>query len=377
MIKTSRFDNYFDHIAILSLAVYLFCMQMRESAFFDITLISYIIKFLIRLTFLAIILKNVYDFFRGKFSVKEIIIYLVFGIYFLIIYLRFRQANFLLILLYISALKNVSYEKTIKWSFYAMVICFFIIVISSFTGYLNEYTKVEIRHGVSMIRRHLGYYFSCALNYFMSITFMYLLYKRKLSVFDNIAIFIISSFVYAYTDTRSSYACIILLLTLNIVFHKIKKGIILKSFAYLTIFSFPLGTLFAFILTYLYRIGNSFALHLNVFITGRLKLMSNAFDRWKITLFGQNIYDSNSEYTYLDSSYLNIFFNFGIITLLIVVIFYMLYTYLVYKKKNIELLIVLFIASIHSIFDPQLIILFYSPFIVLFIHHITWRDTKT
>lgn len=368
LIKTEKYDKHFDELILICLSLYIFCMQIRESALFDIFIIASAIKIAIRMTFLFVVLKDIYDLLRGKFKLKEIIFIFVFGIYFSYFYISLKQANLLIIFLYLVAFKNINYDKFNKHTFFALMIPFIIIVLLSFTPFLNDYSKIQIRYGNLRVRHYLGYYFTCALNYFMSIVFMYYLFKKEFKPFDYIWIIVLNVFLLIFTDTKSSFFCIVLLLLLNVLFINVKNNKIYKIFSFLTLISFPIGALSTFVLTYLYSINNRFAVALNDVLTGRLRLMSEGFDRWGITLFGQNIYNS-TEYGYIDSSYLNIFFNYGVIALIIVVVFYIVWTYWVSKKRNLQLLIVLFITSLHSVFDPQLTLLYYSPFIILFMYY--------
>ena len=368
LIKTEKYDKHFDELILICLSLYIFCMQIRESALFDIFIIASAIKIAIRMTFLFVVLKDIYDLLRGKFKLKEIIFIFVFGIYFSYFYISLKQANLLIIFLYLVAFKNINYDKFNKHTFFALIIPFIIIVLLSFTPFLNDYSKTQIRYGNLRVRHYLGYYFTCALNYFMSIVFMYYLFKKEFKPFDYIWIIILNVFLLIFTDTKSSFFCIVLLLLLNVLFINVKNNKIYKIFSFLTLISFPIGALSTFVLTYLYSVNNRFAVALNDVLTGRLRLMSEGFDRWGITLFGQNIYNS-TEYGYIDSSYLNVFFNYGVIALIIVVVFYIVWTYWVSKKRNLQLLIVLFITSLHSVFDPQLTLLYYSPFIILFMYY--------
>ena len=367
LIKTDKYDKYFDELILICLSLYIFCMQMRESALFDLFIIASAIKMTIRASFLFVIFKDIYDILRGKYNFKEIVFIFVLGIYFSYFYISIKQANLLLIFLYLIAFKNINYDKFNKYAFFALLIPFIIIVLLSFTPFLKDYSKTQIRYGNLRVRHYLGYYFTCALNYFMSIVFMYYLFKKEFKLFDYIVIMALNIFLLVFTDTKSSFFCILLLLLINIFFTNVKNKKIYKYFSFATLISFPIGALSTFVLTYMYRVNNRYAVALNSVLTGRLKLMSDGFDRWGITLFGQEIYNT-IEYSYIDSSYLNIFFNYGLIALIAVVAFYVVWTYWVSKKYNLQLLIVLFITSLHSVFDPQLTLLYYSPFIILFIY---------
>ena len=66
-------------------------------------------------------------------------------------------------------------------------------------------------------------------------------------------------------------------------------------------------------------------------------------------------------YTYVDSAYMNILIQSGLVVLIIIVIFLMISTYSAYKKKNVVLVISFLIITIHGVFDTQLNVVPFNP----------------
>ena len=139
-------------------------------------------------------------------------------------------------------------------------------------------------------------------------------------------------------------------------------------------FIISLGTLF------LYRFGTEVGESLNTLVTGRLHLADKAWDEFGITILGQKIlwvvenqWMSEIEYNYVDSSFLNILFNYGVILILLIIAGY----YLLGKKKlsnNIFYTLMIVILGIHCIYDPQLLEISHNPSILFLGYLITGGD---
>lgn len=369
LIKTEKYDAFFNFFVLIGFAIYLFSMQIRESSIMSIRVLSILTQMSIKCTFAMVILKDIFDFFRSKFSINEIVFFAVFGLYFAFIYIKDKEAVPLLIVLYMAAFKDIKYNRIVKYSFYPLLICFIIIILSQFLPFIPDASKVYVRNGVGRMRYTLGYtQHGYAPNYFLSIVIMYLLMKKNLKYIEIAVISVINIIIYILVDTRSSFYCVFLILLLSFLSQNNILNLAKKIPSVIISISFPIGALFCFVLTYLYLVENQLAIKLNSIFTSRLRLMADGFKRWGITLFGQytGMYGSK-EYIYIDSAYMNVFFNLGLVTLVIVIVFYMIYTYLAHKLVNKPILIVLLVTSIHSILDPQLTLLNYSPFILLFI----------
>ena len=128
--------------------------------------------------------------------------------------------------------------------------------------------------------------------------------------------------------------------------------------------SISLGTV------YLYNVGSGISYYLNIALTGRLQLASMAWYKYGITLFGQKIswitqsqWLSELRYDYVDSSFLNILFNYGIVILISIVLgFYLLSFHRIAKSSYYTAM--LLILTLHCIYDPQLLEISHNPSIL-------------
>ena len=117
--------------------------------------------------------------------------------------------------------------------------------------------------------------------------------------------------------------------------------------------------------------GYGFLDELNRILTSRLQLGWNAINIYNINLFGQKIewvnetqYLSEIQYLYVDSSFLNILLNYGIVLLFLILLSFYLLGKLNFTK-NLSYLIAISMIGIHSMFDPQFLLIMYNPLIIM------------
>lgn len=295
-----------------------------------------------------------------------------------IIYTTKTYYTLLPIFLLVISVGNINLERILKIWIIEIGILMLLVLVSYYIGIIGETTRVFGRES-DKIRYGLGYgYSSFSANYFFHFTLFYSFIRReKLKVIEIIALFVINCYLYLKTDTKSAFACSMLLLFLVLIikyFKLSKQNNFLNKYIMLFGFIISLGTLF------LYRFGTEVGELLNTLVTGRLRLADKAWDEFGITVFGQKVlwvtenqWMSEIEYNYVDSSFLNILFNYGIILILLIIVGY----YLLGKKKlsnNIFYTLMIGILGIHCIYDPQLLEISHNPSILFLGYLITGND---
>jgi len=282
------------------------------------------------------------------------------------------------IFLLIVSVRNINLEKILRIWLFEIIILMLFVSVFYYIDIIGETTHVTERAG-DKIRYGLGYgYSSFSANYFFHFTLFYSFIRReKIKVLEIIALSLTNYYLYLKTDTKSAFACSVLLLFLVLLIKYLKlskKNNFLNKYTMLFGFIISLGTLF------LYRFGTEVGELLNTLVTGRLRLADKAWDEFGITMFGQKIlwvtenqWMSEIEYDYVDSSFLNILFNYGIILILLIIVGY----YLLWKKKlsnNIFYTLMIGILGIHCIYDPQLLEISHNPSILFLGYLITGGD---
>ena len=228
-----------------------------------------------------------------------------------------------------------------------------------------------------------GYRFSLGFNYvsfasqrmFFALC-SYLMFRgKKITYMELLALFLATIYMYQQTSTTSPFYLSILILTYVLFSIKIfKKEFIIENFWLKKIANY--GFILALIITLyfcFYSSGNLFHL-VDQFTHNRLRLSVEGFRNFGVSWLGQHIIfttmdifgNFTSNYNFIDSSFVQLLVIDGL-----VVSAFMLFAltkvmkYFVSIRKDI-VLACLGIMIIHGMFDPQMLVLRYSP-LILFI----------
>lgn len=228
-----------------------------------------------------------------------------------------------------------------------------------------------------------GYRFSLGFNYvsfasqrmFFALC-TYLMFRgKRISYLELLALLLATIYMYQQTSTTSPFYLSILILTYVLFSIKIfKKEFIIENFWLKKIANY--GFILALIITLyfcFYSSGNLFHL-VDQFTHNRLRLSVEGFRNFGVSWLGQHIIfttmdifgNFTSNYNFIDSSFVQLLVIDGLI-----VSAFMLFAltkvmkYFVSIRKDI-VLACLGIMIIHGMFDPQMLVLRYSP-LILFI----------
>lgn len=228
-----------------------------------------------------------------------------------------------------------------------------------------------------------GYRFSLGFNYvsfasqrmFFALC-SYLMFRgKKITYIELMALLLATIYMYQQTSTSSPFYLSILILTYALLSVKIfKKEFIIGNFWTKTLVQYGFILALVIILYFcFYSSGNLFHL-VDQFTHNRLHLSVNGFQNFGVSWLGQPISfttldifgNFTSNYNYIDSSFVQLLVIDGLI-----VSVFMLFAltkvmrYFVSIQKDI-VLACLGIMIIHGMFDPQMLVLRYSP-LILFI----------
>lgn len=228
-----------------------------------------------------------------------------------------------------------------------------------------------------------GYRFSLGFNYvsfasqrlFFALC-TYLMFRgKRISYLELMALLFATIYMYQQTSTSSPLYLSILILTYALLSIKIfKKEFIIGNFWTKTLVQYGFILALVIILYFcFYSSGNLFHL-VDQFTHNRLRLSVNGFQNFGVSWLGQPISfttldmfgNFTSNYNYIDSSFVQLLVIDGLI-----VSVFMLFAltkvmrYFVSIQKDI-VLACLGIMIIHGMFDPQMLVLRYSP-LILFI----------
>lgn len=361
-------------IYIFVVGFWIFSYMLHQTGFDDVLPISIMMK-------LARILCYVYfgyTLFKGKVK-KRAFFFVLFVIGVSLLSFINSESTLIIdtLIIILSARKSRDVSAVIKKLSLLQMGLIFITIVASFVGLLSNINYVREVGGV--IRQGLGFkYATYSANYFFHATIAYVAFRnKKFKIKDLIVLEAVNIFLYYYTNTVAVFFELTVALIGFGLIQLIKKPIyeikILKNFFKVV---FPLCAVMPFILTLKYDARSYGWVALNVLLTNRLSIGLRALEQYPITLFGQVVQwytglgtgtSKEMQYLYVDSSYLNIAITYGIIVLIIVVVAYIGLMNKAIKDNNGLRCVALTILALHSMTDPQLILLQYNVILIALI----------
>ena len=288
------------------------------------------------------------------------------------------------VLLLVFSARDIDYRKLLGTFSFATFLVLILTIFASNKGVISN----------MFMRADGGYRFSLGFNYvsfasqrlFFALC-SYLMFRgKKISYMELLALLLATIYLYQQTSTSSPFYLSILILTYALLSIKIfKKEFIIGNFWSKALAQYGFIVALAVILYFcFYSSGNLFHL-VDQFTHNRLRLSVNGFQNFGVSWLGQPISfttldmfgNFTSNYNYIDSSFVQLLVIDGLI-----VSAFMLFAltkvmrYFVSIQKDI-VLACLGIMIIHGVFDPQMLVLRYSP-LILFISRlfIVNEDTK-
>ena len=277
------------------------------------------------------------------------------------------------VLLLVFSARDIDYRKLLGTFSFATFLVLILTIFASNKGVISN----------MFMRADGGYRFSLGFNYvsfasqrmFFALC-SYLMFRgKKISYMELLALLLATIYLYQQTSTSSPFYLSILILTYALFSIKIfKKGFIIENFwiSRVTNYGFILALVVILYFCF-YSSGNLFHL-VDQFTHNRLRLSVDGFRNFGVSWLGQPISfttldmfgNFTSNYNYIDSSFVQLLVIDGLI-----VSAFMLFAltkvmkYFISIQKDI-VLACLGIMIIHGMFDPQMLVLRYSP-LILFI----------
>lgn len=366
--RLSASDLYYVALVMYISANHIQKLTTVESVFPQINFIANIASIV------ALILLVIKELFRLK-SDTSYIKYIFLVILFLGIALHSGRSYLFVIIIFVISSRDIEYTNILKIFFSTQLVIFILIV---FAGNLHFIPNI-VYFGASRTRYALGYIystFSAHLLMYLSLTYV-AIRKSKINILELVVMLLFCLFIYQKTQTRNPAILTFILIcgTLIIKYH---EGIVNnRLIIFFTRIFYGIMFILSIVLPLLYKQQSKYFFILNNILSGRLKLGLNAIQTYGITLFGKNItlYGNYSylmgnvpygqEYNYIDSSYLQYLIIYGVIVTIVIMIFFTKIVIDATKTNNFYLVLVLLLSAIHSFFDPQLIIIWYTPFVLL------------
>ena len=361
MIKI-KFENLLVSI-VVSVVVFFNTISttMLDRTFFQVK-----VNFL----FFVVLLLGLRFLYKMRVSYKYLILSILLLLSGVLVYFQTNRLNFLVYSMLLILLVNVDMKVVLR----NYVVVAGILVVGVFLLSLVGIVPNLQYNRAGVIRNSFGFIYPTDFAshcFYLFLAISYLL-KDKFIWTRSLFGVLLSAFIIKYCDARLN-ALSILLATVIFIYFYYSKEKKLKIFAL-----FPYSAVvFASIVTYLsykFSWSNPFLVSVNKLITGRLALGRNAFDTFGVHLFGtRNVQfigsggktESVIGYNYVDSSYVQMLFTYGIVPVILLIIIYVVASRKQYKDGQYLLVTILSLIAFNCMIEAFWFVPTYNIFMFL------------
>ena len=312
----------------------------------------------------------------GKFDIKSVIKIVICSLIVCIVSVVSGDKKLLKLILFIIAIKDVSFDEFIKKDFLFKFVLMILVLFLFAMGFTNP-TNAYRADGI--IRYSMGFQHPNNFSvYTLSLCFDCIyVYKNKKNLFQYILIFISFIANYYLADSRTGvfilffvllYLFIPKKLIIKIMENKIVKLFITNLFVILFILS-----LFCTV-NYVGK-RNEFIYQIDAITSRRVFLANQYLKKYPaVSLFGHNMIETsryidleiNPHYLPLDNAYMYILLRFGVLVVALLIYLYFVTIKCAYKMKNYTLIFVLTLWTTYAVMEATYISIDYNPFLLAF-----------
>ena len=373
MIKI-KFENLLVSI-VVSVVVFFNTISttMLDRTFFQVK-----VNFL----FIVVLLLGLRFLYKMRVSYKYLILSILLLLSGGLVYFQTNRLNFLVYSMLLVLLVNVDMKVVLR----NYVVVAGILVVGVFLLSLIGMIPNLQYNRAGVIRNSFGFIYPTDFAshcFYLFLAISYLL-KDKFIWTRSLFGVLLSAFIIKYCDARLN-ALSILLATVIFIYFYYSDGKKLKIFALLPYSA----VVFASIVTYLsykFSWSNPFLVSVNKLITGRLALGRNAFDTFGVHLFGtRNVQfigsggktESVIGYNYVDSSYVQMLFTYGIVPVVLLLIIYVVASRKQYKDGQYLLVAILSLIAFNGMIEAFWFVPTYNIFMFLLFTTNTFSEKES
>lgn len=361
MIKI-KFENLLVSI-VVSVVVFFNTISttMLDRTFFQVK-----VNFL----FLIVLLLGLRFLYKMRISYKYLILSILLLLSGVLVYFQTNRLNFLVYSMLLVLLVNVDMKVVLR----NYVVVAGILVVGVFLLSLVGMVPNLQYNRAGVIRNSFGFIYPTDFAshcFYLFLAFSYLL-KDKFIWTRSLFGVLLSAFIIKYCDARLN-ALSILLATVIFIYFYYSNGKKLKIFALLPYSAVVFASTVTY-LSYKFSWSNPFLVSINKLITGRLALGRNAFDTFGVHLFGtRNVQfigsggktESVIGYNYVDSSYVQMLFTYGIVPVVLLIIIYVVASRKQYKNGQYLLVAILSLIAFNCMIEAFWFVPTYNIFMFL------------
>lgn len=361
MIKI-KFENLLVSI-VVSVVVFFNTISttMLDRTFFQVK-----VNFL----FLIVLLLGLRFLYKMRVSYKYLILSILLLLSGVLVYFQTNRLNFLVYSMLLVLLVNVDMKVVLR----NYVVVAGILVVGVFLLSLVGIVPNLQYNRAGVIRNSFGFIYPTDFAshcFYLFLAISYLL-KDKFIWTRSLFGVLLSAFIIKYCDARLN-ALSILLATVIFIYFYYSNGKKLKIFALLPYSAVVFASTVTY-LSYKFSWSNPFLVSVNKLITGRLALGRNAFDTFGVHLFGtRNVQfigsggktESVIGYNYVDSSYVQMLFTYGIVPVVLLIIIYVVASRKQYKDGQYLLVAILSLIAFNCMIEAFWFVPTYNIFMFL------------
>lgn len=361
MIKI-KFENLLVSI-VVSVVVFFNTISttMLDRTFFQVK-----VNFL----FIVVLLLGLRFLYKMRVSYKYLILSILLLLSGVLVYFQTNRLNFLVYSMLLVLLVNVDMKVVLR----NYVVVAGILVVSVFLLSLVGMVPNLQYNRAGVIRNSFGFIYPTDFAshcFYLFLAISYLL-KDKFIWIRSLFGVLLSAFIIKYCDARLN-ALSILLATVIFIYFYYSNGRKLKIFALLPYSAVVFASTITY-LSYKFSWSNPFLVSINKLITGRLGLGRNAFDTFGVHLFGtRNVQfigsggktESVIGYNYVDSSYVQMLFTYGIVPVVLLIIIYVVASRKQYKDGQYLLVAILSLIAFNCMIEAFWFVPTYNIFMFL------------
>lgn len=287
----------------------------------------------------------------------------------------FAGNGIMLTLIYLYAAKDIDVEKVFRILGYIYILLLILIIVLSLLGIIENWDYSQSKDRPT--RWCLGYTYPTHTSsvLFMAILIYCYIQKERLNLIQIAILELANLWLFTYTDSR---AAMMICAVIPIVFYllKFRKKEFRKSIlGWLQQWSFPLSAILIYAVTMAYKATGFFA-KLDIWLSGRLRYSYYSMNEYGIHLFGQKIewvgyggmghtFTSLKDvYNFVDSSYLKILLENGLIVWLLIMIMWTAVSIIAYRNNKRYLTWALTFLAVYSMVEQWLMNLGTNPFLI-------------
>ena len=320
--------------------------------------------------FLVVLLLGLRFLYKMRVSYKYLILSILLLLSGVLVYFQTNRLNFLVYSMLLVLLVNVDMKVVLR----NYVVVAGILVVGVFLLSLIGMIPNLQYNRAGVIRNSFGFIYPTDFAshcFYLFLAISYLL-KDKFIWTRSLFGVLLSAFIIKYCDARLN-ALSILLATVIFIYFYYSNGKKIKIFALLPYSA----VVFASVVTYFsykFSWSNPFLVSINKLITGRLALGRNAFDTFGVHLFGtRNVQfigsggktESVIGYNYVDSSYVQMLFTYGIVPVVLLLIIYVVASRKQYKDGQYLLVAILSLIAFNCMIEAFWFVPTYNIFMFL------------